>query len=236
MCRFKDNEIESLFKSCSAKKYSYVIVQTLIGDDGFIDAELASKIPDNVISIYSKNIKIRNSKIKPIPIGRDWRNTLENNKKLYVRKNFNGFKNIAYLNFSVETCKEVRKEVFSRFSKKKWVTTRMPIRYGVYPISHSMFLEEIHEHKFCFSPVGKALDCYRTWDTLFVKSIPIVDNNQHVSNYKHLPILFTSNWKELNSKYLESKYFEMLNNDYDFSVMFTSYWQDLFHNIRKDFF
>lgn len=236
MCRFKDNEINILIEKCREKKYNYIIVQTLIGDDGYIDEDLASRLPENIISVYSKNIKFMHPKLKPIPIGRDWRNTFENNRKIYVRTNLSKYKNLAYLNFSTETCKIVREKVLAMFLEKNWVTIRQPFKYGEYQISHSLYLEEIYNHKFCFSPVGKALDCYRTWDTLFVKSIPIVDWNQQVSNYLNLPILFTNTWEEISSEYLESKYFEMLESNYDFSPIFASYWQSLFLKEKKDYF
>lgn len=244
MCRFVDGEIEKLIESCrSRSQYKFVIVQTLVGDDGFMGKDLISLIPNNILSIYSKNIRITHPKLKPIPIGRDWRNTSESNAEIYCRSNFHDYENTAYLNFSIETCPKVRGKVYDLFSSKSWVTTRVPLKkyvsthvpisYKTFAIPHKQYLEEIHNHKFCFSPVGKALDCYRTWDSLYAKTIPIVDTNSQVDNFKTLPILFTKNWKEINYSYLEDKYLEMLDADYDFSLALTSYWIDLFNSIRK---
>lgn len=237
MCRFKDDEISKLIESCSSKRqYKYVIVQTIVGDDGFIDESDLKKIPENVIAIYSKNIKFQSPKLKAIPIGRDWRNTAENNTSNYIRSNFTDFQNIVYLNFSIETCEPVRGKVHRLFSNESWVTIRLPYKFKHYQISHTEFVKEIHNHKFCFSPVGIALDCYRTWDSLFAKTIPIVDRNFQVDNYKSLPILFTDNWEEISKSYLEEKYLEMLETDYDMSLAFTSYWFGLFNSIRETHF
>lgn len=53
MCRFKDGEIYRLLEQCSHRShYNYIIVQTLIGDDGFIDQSFFNFIPENVKYIF----------------------------------------------------------------------------------------------------------------------------------------------------------------------------------------
>lgn len=235
MCRFKDGEIYRLLEQCSRRsRYNYIIVQTLIGDDGFIDQSHFSLIPENVKYIFSKNIRYTHPKIRPIPIGRDWRNTAENNIQSYFKDENTVFKNLAYLNFSIETCPLVRGKVYRMFHEKDWVTCRMPNAFKDYEISHTQFVSEIYSHKFCFSPVGFAFDCYRTWDALFAKTIPIVDHNSHVDYYNELPILFTNTWEEINEFYLEKKFVEMLETNYNIEIMLVSYWKTLFNCLKEE--
>lgn len=235
MCRFKDGEVYELLEQCSHHaNNSYIIVQTLIGDDGFIDQNHFHLIPRNVKYIFSKNIKFVHPKIRPIPIGRDWRNTAEGNLQFYLKNEKTVFKNLAYLNFSIETCPPVRGKVYDMFHDKEWVTCRMPNSFKNYKISHTQFVSEIYSHKFCFSPVGFAFDCYRTWDALFAKTIPIVDHNCHVDYYSQLPILFTESWEEITKEYLEKKYDEMLETDYNIEMMLVSYWHSYFLKLRQE--
>lgn len=235
MCRFKDGEIYNLFDSCSRKtKFKYIIVQTLIGDDGFISSDMFNKIPSNVVAIFAKNIIYPHPKIFHIPIGRDWRNTEERNNRSYIKNVQNH--NLAYMNFSIQTCPKVRGKVYDLFANERWVTARLPECHKSYPMSHTEYLGEMHLHQFCFSPVGFALDCYRTWDAIFAKVIPIVDRNYQVNFYSSLPILYTNNWSEISKQYLLDKYDEMLETDYDFSFTMTSYWENKFNLLRKIYF
>lgn len=237
MCRFKDGEVYELLDKCSHYSHNnYIVVQTLIGDDGYLDQEHFNLIPDNVKFIFSKNIRFVHPKIRPIPIGRDWRNTSEHNIQSFVKDDNTIVKNLAYLNFSVETCPPVRGIVYEKFHDEEWVTCRMPNSFKNYTISHTQFVREIHAHKFCFSPVGFAYDCYRTWDALFAKTIPIVDHNCHVDYYADLPILFIDTWEEINKIFLEQKYQEMLDKDYNIEMMMVSYWRSLFNKLRNEVF
>ena len=235
MCRFREGEIYKLLDSCAQKKqYKYIIVQTLIGDDGYISPNMLNSIPSNVLAIYAKNIVYPHPKIFHIPIGRDWRNTEENNNRTYANRMEK--QNIAYLNFSIQTCPLVRGKVYEMFSQKNWVTNRLPQCHNNYPLSHTNYLEEMRLHYFCFSPVGNALDCYRTWDALFAKVIPIVDHNYQVDYYSHLPILYTKDWHEISEQYLLDKYNEMMDTDYNFELSQTSFWKHKFNQLRNQYF
>lgn len=235
MCRFRDGEIYRLFTECAHKpQYKYIIVQTLIGDDGYILDTMFNQIPSNVLAIFAKNIVHPHPKIFHIPIGRDWRNTEEHLVESYCKHGMGH--NIAYMNFSIQTCPNVRGRVYNLFARQSWVTARLPECHKVYRMSHTDYLNEMHQHSFCFSPVGYALDCYRTWDALFAKVIPIVDHNYQVDYYKSLPILYTDDWSEISKDYLLDKYNEMLETDYNFEISQTSYWRNKFNQLRNRYF
>jgi hypothetical protein len=100
-----------------------------------------------------------------------------------------------------------------------------------YPISREEYLRQLHSHKFCLSPEGSGMDCFRTWEALYSKSIPIVQESIHMSAFKDLPILFTKDYSEITKNYLENKYEEMLETDYNMDKLHFSYWK---HLIMKD--
>ena len=224
MCRFKDGEIKRLLLQCAAKpNHNYVIVQTLIGDDGFIDADDTKSLPDNIKKVYSKNVRYYHDKITPIPIGRDWRVISQACNDIFQRTDLEGYSNLAYMNFSIQT-NPLRGNIYERFKRELWITKRLPVNYREYHLTHCEFVREIHQHKFCLSPVGIAPDCYRTWDALFAKSIPIVDDMQQLRCFSDLPLVYIKDWMSLSQDYLQECFKEMLKRDYCINKLFASYW------------
>ena len=85
------------------------------------------------------------------------------------------------------------------------------------------YWNELNNYKFVASPEGNGIQCHRTYEALYWKCIPIVeDNSLTVNQLKGLPILFTHNFKEISNEYLENKYTEMMDKKYDFSFLFLS--------------
>lgn len=85
------------------------------------------------------------------------------------------------------------------------------------------FFEDLLFSKYSFSPEGNGLDCHRHYEALVFKSIPIVEDNPHImKKYEGLPVLYTHDYSEINDEYLNQKYEEMLNLEYDFSKLFMS--------------
>lgn len=81
------------------------------------------------------------------------------------------------------------------------------------------------DHKFIVSPEGNGIDCHRHYEALMAGCIPIVEDNPDIrEKYKGCPILYTKNYSEINNRYLEKKYAEMLNQSYDFSPLFLSHY------------
>jgi hypothetical protein len=89
------------------------------------------------------------------------------------------------------------------------------------------FFQDLFESRFTFSPEGNGIDTHRTYEALIFKCIPIVEKNQCIiDEYEGLPILYTTDYSEINSKYLEDVYSKMLDTEYDFAKLFLSYYDD----------
>ena len=94
---------------------------------------------------------------------------------------------------------------------------------------------ELLRHKFVVSPEGNGIQCHRTYEALYWKAIPIVEDNPlSIKQLEGLPILFTHDYSEINEKYLNKKYEEMLEKEYDFSFLFMSnYSEETQERIRR---
>jgi hypothetical protein len=231
MCRVSGGEILELFNKCKKNKNNkYIVIQSTIMDDGRIDKKILGEMPTNVIRLYAKNVEVRHERVTSIPIGRDFRN-----EAAYLSIKLNSgnttFKNLLYCNFAFNTNNINRLQIYKRFRDKDWVTQLEVQEWMKYPISREEYIRQVHSHKFCLSPEGSGIDCFRTWEALYSKSVPIVQESIHMSAFKDLPILFTKDYSEITKKYLEEKHEEMLETDYNIEKLHFSYWK---HLIMKD--
>jgi FkbM family methyltransferase len=93
---------------------------------------------------------------------------------------------------------------------------------------HTDYLEYIRnlkEYKFVISPEGNGVDTHRTYEALMAGCIPIVEENSMMKiKYPNMPILYTTDYSEINKSQLESVWNSMLDKVYDFSPLFLSYY------------
>jgi len=87
------------------------------------------------------------------------------------------------------------------------------------------YFDELPSYKFVISPEGNGIDCHRHYEALMAGCIPIMEDNPLIrEKYKGLPILYTKDYSEINASYLNKKYTEMLDQTYDFSRLFLSFY------------
>jgi hypothetical protein len=90
-------------------------------------------------------------------------------------------------------------------------------------IDPSLYFESLPNYKFVISPEGNGIDCHRHYEALLAGCIPIIEYNSQIEQkYKGCPILYTKDFSEITFDYLELKYKEMINEQYDFSRLFLS--------------
>jgi len=83
---------------------------------------------------------------------------------------------------------------------------------------NSSYLRMLPHFQFVISPEGNGIDCHRHYEALMAGCIPIVERNERLlEKYGNCPILFTEDYSEITSEYLEEKYKEMLHKTWDFS-------------------
>lgn len=99
--------------------------------------------------------------------------------------------------------------------------------YTMNKLMQSKYYQEIAKFKFVISPEGNGIDCYRHYETWISKGIPIIQRNSFIeTKYYGLPILWTDDYSEITDSYLEEKYHEFLNKNYDFSKILLSKYPD----------
>lgn len=96
------------------------------------------------------------------------------------------------------------------------------------------YFKTLPSYKFVISPEGNGIDCHRHYESLIAGCIPIVEDSSFIrQKYKGLPILYTKDYSEITTEYLEKKYEEMIDKEYDFSRLFYSFYPENIQMIMK---
>ena len=132
--------------------------------------------------------------------------------------------NLAYLNINPNTFPSERLHVLNTFFGENWVTGEMNVSWGDY-------YRQIASHKFVFSPRGNGIDCHRTWEALYLRTIPIVIRSVTMNEFSDLPILFIDKWEDLSYNKLLDFYEASKSKLFDLSAMKITYWKDLIKNV-----
>lgn len=100
----------------------------------------------------------------------------------------------------------------------------------------SDYFAKLPSYKFVISPEGNGIDCHRHYEALIAGCIPIVEYHLGIQGkYGDCPILYTRDYSEITPEYLEQKYLEMIDREYDFSKLFlSSYPTYLQHQIKSN--
>ena len=135
--------------------------------------------------------------------------------------------NLAYINFNISNYPNERQFIFDKFKNESW------IKIGNVENSidgRTNFLRDIKSSKFIFCPRGNGIDTHRLWESLYMGSIPIVkyENTHHLLT--DLPILFIKDWNEINEDFLNDKYIEIINKEWNLSKLKIRYWIDFIKN------
>ncbi len=94
----------------------------------------------------------------------------------------------------------------------------------------SEYRKVLAEYAFVASPAGNGLDCHRTWEALYFKTIPIVRRSKFYDGFLNLPVFCINEWKELESisvQELEKDYNTLLSQINNTQYLWMSYWETL---------
>ncbi|MFH1403788.1 MAG: hypothetical protein ABIH11_05935 [Candidatus Altiarchaeota archaeon] len=123
-------------------------------------------------------------------------------------------------------------DVFSLWFK---LAVKLDYRMGAIP---ERYFKTLVEHRFVVSPRGIGEDCYRTYEALLCKAIPIIqepvmEGSFITEKYSGLPVVYTRDYSELSREYLNGLYDDILETDYDFDKLSLTYWTGKSPTLRR---
>ena len=176
---------------------------------------------------YTQNLNFNHPKVSPIPIGIANPKWSHGNPKRFVKiidqnlpKN-----NKVYVNFNISTNPSARDYCLSQIPDEYLSHMVRDYPNAVSIEDHNRFVNSTQEQYlstmaqsyFTVSPVGNGLDCHKTWESLYMKSIPIVTRWSGVEKFKELgiPLLIIDDWSELKTLKLTPELYNDIWSDFD---------------------
>lgn len=188
---------------------------------------------------YCQNKDVNNINLFSIPIGLEnfeinitskskfgkYSSLPENgpNKKKFISKlsnNENDHKNLVYMNFNCSTRPYERNLIKNYFDQFNWVTKKQNVSWQEY-------YNDTINSKFVISPRGNGVDCHRIWESLYLRTIPIVLKEHFMYEFSELPILFIDSWSEITEEFLLQKYDEFKNKKFYLNKLKISSWKKI---------
>ena len=193
------------------------------------DKKLYDLLPSNVVKWFSQNVTFNGERVRGIPLGIEnaqrfeFHHIKKEEKLLAKIQEDKIYKNLVYLNCSVWTNQKERTPLYWKLSGKPWATV---IQLGNI-FDFDGFINNIHGHKFVACTSGNGVDTHRTWETLYLDSIPIEKIAPHNFYWRDLPICFVESWDKLDEDFLHSEYTRIINQEWNLEKLEFPYWEKL---------
>ena len=151
----------------------------------------------------------------PFPIGMSWRYGQQADKS---RIQFGSHDKTALCAFHPTT--DARRRPTGR-TRATIINTVAKNGFPHVHLESADYFLELPNYKFVFSPEGNGIDCHRHYEALLAGCIPVIEDNLQVrQKYAGCPVLYTTDYSECTSDYLDTVYATMLDTTYDFSRLF----------------
>lgn len=197
--------------------------------------------PKNVKKWYAQNAIVNNECLIPIPIGLEnklesvrighgvsYYNRASEKEQLLSRNITKSPTKKFYANFNIYTNYSYRSNI-------KNICINSPhIDWEESNLSLNDFFDKILDYETVICPIGNGVDTHRLWEVLYSNRIPItikVGDFKIYELYEKLPIIILDNEHQLyDEKLLDSKINKIKNNQYDMSLLDTTYWKKIIKN------
>jgi len=219
---FPNNKFILVTHSCDCRIEKDKIVRP--NGCGKVQEVFEFELPDNLIKWYSKNVNVKDERIESIPIG------LENNRwfvylhkieqmqtKLKEEKQNRG---LLYVNHNVVTNPTERLKPYALFNNY-WTT----LIKGHNGYKYETYLDDMYNHQFVLCPQGNGIDTHRTWEALYLGTIPIEKRNINNQFYTDLPICFVDDWDEITESFLKHEYKQIKETVWNLEKLDFNYWK-----------
>jgi len=221
------------------KNLNKKVILIIANSDYSVTEEIMSMCPSNVEHVFATNTTCYSDRVTPLPIGVEIEELTKRPGHGMINPGI--FEKKPYLlgEIKVKTT-EILDKIYSNFNTHTNPSVRVPLKN--HTLSNDIFLnkENLTYHDFVkdvkstiatLSPRGNGIECIRTYEVLYLNSIPIVygDYKEYKAInkkiYKNLPIVFIDDiteFKDFNK--IENKIKNVKNNSLE--TLDYYYWVD----------
>lgn len=170
---------------------------------------------------FSQNVDIDHPRIKSLPIGLEnsqWFKDLQKENKIanigVVEKRF-----LSIAKFNPHTYPD-RKKILKYYQDTNWCLTEATIN----GYNFDSYLSELSQSITCISPRGNGIDTHRTWEALYVGTIPIIEDCINIRFYKDLPIIIVDDFLKLTPELIIDEINKLKIKKLNYSLLDFNYW------------
>ncbi len=188
---------------------------------------------EKIIHWYGQNVSVNHPKVSPLPIGLENMHhynhgMISHFKKIQAEKITK--KDKILFGFTIGTNPTERSKAFSVLNETN-VAEKIPDGMNA-----KKYLSSLNQYKFVASPEGNGIDCHRTWEATYTRTIPIVTDSLLTRYFFNLglPLFIIKDWSEV-ARFDEKKLSEMyqsLEKRFDAEPLYFNYWRDSIKSSR----
>jgi hypothetical protein len=189
----------------------------------FNNKSIKINIPNNIKKWYGQNMNIKNDNFfVSLPIGLErkrWSNGSKHDIIFNMADNKLNKDYLLYSNFTMKN--NSGRRILHKFKNIDWCL------YRENKVNFNVYCNEIKKSNFILSPIGNGLDCHRTWESIYLGSIPIVEKNHCMESFKDLPILIVNSFNDINKEMLIDYLSDIKNKNFDMSKLKKEYYYNI---------
>ena len=185
----------------------------------------------NINKWYTQNLIFNHPKLRPIPIGianPKWSHGNQSRFSEIISEQQEKTEKV-YVNFNVSTNPTARYDCLNKIGDQYPIQNKKNYPNSASIRDHDLFVDSTQKDylrniaKSCFtvSPVGNGVDCHKTWESLYMKSIPIVTRWHGAEKFKEMgiPMIIIDDWSELKDLHLTIDLYKKVWGDFGIETL-----------------
>lgn len=182
-----------------------------------------------LLAWFGQNANFQHPKFYPIPIG--IANTmfafgdLKCFAKMLEKKDQYPKQNLLYANFTPDTHPD-RYKLYHIFSLKDFCYFQKK------RISLEEYLQDVLQSEYVLSPRGNGLDTYRTWESMLMGAIPIVQHSHLDPLFEDMRVLLVNDFCEITREFLEKQLLLLQLKPHNNEKLYLNYYYELIKSLK----
>ena len=166
-----------------------------------------------LVGWFAQNLVYSHPKLHPLPIGLFYSRQLHGSigRKLHLlaasRCSATTPKMDVLAAWKSDTNPGVRKALRDRVFG--WPAARATVAENKVPLK-TFFSQLVPQHRMVLSPKGNGIDCFRTWETLYLGRVPVVTTSNLDPLFSKLPVVILKTWEGVTLEHLAARYEEVV--------------------------
>ncbi len=190
-----------------------------------IDSSHAELIPACVQKWFATNVVTEHPKIEATPYGLMADGGAENIiKRVLQRPRKKANRVLVCHMLPSEGFKDFfrwRMDTIQLFGSKPFATV---LTDGRTMVDGGVYFDAMRDHEFVVSPWGLGWDCMRTWESLYVGSIPICRRHPSLNHFQDMPIAWVNDYSDVTPEWMDAV--PDLFREKTTERLYMSYWKD----------